>query len=446
MKKIFTLLVVCTAFLGCPINMFAQAPIPEVLFYRFEGSGTSVTNEASSPPVGTATATIEGGVTQGAGGLCGGALIGSGNSSSTDYLNTGWAPNIGTGSWTISFYTADFGTSSTLFYIFGDANTSSFRCFTNGVAGPNNWILRGGGLTDVLINGGATVAPHVCTYVYDASLNNVKGYLDGVLVNTVAQGTPNLTGTGPLKVMGYATNVGAPAGGKIDEFRFYNRALSQSEIDLLQHPADFTSETVTACDIFTTAGGDVYTQSGVYNDTVVGASGCDSIITYNLTINQSTTAALTETVCNSYTAPDGATYTASGTYTAVLTNAAGCDSTITINLTVNNSTTSTITETVCDTYTAPDGATYTTSGTYTAVLTNAAGCDSTITINLTVNNSTISTITETVCESYTAPDGATYTASGTYTAVITNAAGCDSTITINLTVNNSTTSTITETV
>ena len=98
-----------------------------------------------------------------------------------------------------------------------------------------------------------------------------------------------------------------------------------------------------------------------------------------------TFSSITETACDSYTAPDGTVYTTSGIKTAVIPNAAGCDSTITINLTVNNSTTSSITETACDSYTAPDGTVYTTSGIKTAVIPNAAGCDSTITIDLTIN-------------------------------------------------------------
>lgn len=213
----------------------AQADsVPEILHYKFSGTGTNVPNLASAPPSGTTTATINGGLTQtgtdlnfGGGGF---SLVGSGVSSTTDYLNTGWAPNLGTGSWTISFISSNITSSSTLFYIFGDPGTASFRCFTNGVAGANNWILRGGGLTDVLLTGGATVVTHRNTFVYDNTLNNVKAYLDGVLINTVAQTTPNLTGIGPFKVVGYGSNVGAPAGGLLDDFRIYSRALSAGEV------------------------------------------------------------------------------------------------------------------------------------------------------------------------------------------------------------------------
>ena len=143
---------------------------------------------------------------------------------------------------------------------------------------------------------------------------------------------------------------------------------------------------------------------------------------------------ITETVCDSYTAPDGQIHNTSGIKTAIISNSTGCDSIITVDLTINYSTTSTIAEMACDSYTAPDGQVYSSSGTYTAVIPNAAGCDSTITINLTIQ-STTSSITTTACDSYTAPDGQVYTATGIITAIIPNAAGCDSTITIDLTIN-----------
>ena len=38
-------------------------PVPEILHYKFDQSGTSVTNNASAPPAGTATGTINGDTT-----------------------------------------------------------------------------------------------------------------------------------------------------------------------------------------------------------------------------------------------------------------------------------------------------------------------------------------------------------------------------------------------
>ena len=90
--------------------------VPELIYYKFNGTGTTVPNEASTP-AGTNPAQIVGtSLTQGTGGQFGNGLIGAGSPSSTNYVNTGWNLNLGTGSWTISMYLANVPTSSTLFY------------------------------------------------------------------------------------------------------------------------------------------------------------------------------------------------------------------------------------------------------------------------------------------------------------------------------------------
>ena len=94
-----------------------------------------------------------------------------------------------------------------------------------------------------------------------------------------------------------------------------------------------------------------------------------------------------QTACYSYTWLDSVTYTSSNfSATHTLTNAAGCDSIITLNLTINNSSTGTDTQTACYSYTWIDGNTYTSSNyTATHTLANATGCDSVVTLNLTIN-------------------------------------------------------------
>lgn len=210
-----------------------------------------------------------------------------------------------------------------------------------------------------------------------------------------------------------------------------------------------SSVTASSCDSYTWAqNGTTYTASGAYTAVIPNAAGCDSTITLNLTINNSTTATVPHTACNTYTWPiNGQTYTTSGTYTATIANAAGCDSVITLNLTINQSTSATVNHTACQTYTWPvNSQTYTTSGTYTATIANAAGCDSVITLNLTIGGPSVSSVTVTECSSYTwAQNGMTYTASGAYTDTIPNMFGCDSVITLNLTINQPVTNTVTET-
>ena len=72
-----------------------------------------------------------------------------------------------------------------------------------------------------------------------------------------------------------------------------------------------------------------------------------------------------------------------------LTNSVGCDSIVTLNLTILNSSTGTDNQTHCDNFTWIDGNTYTTSNnTTTYTFTNSVGCDSIVTLNLTILNPT----------------------------------------------------------
>jgi hypothetical protein len=419
---------------------------PEILYYKFNGTGTAVPNLASSPPTGTSTASVVGSQTQGGTGACGtNALVGTGSSSTNDYVNTGWTTSL-TGSWTISFYTNNVPSSTATNYIFGDISAGSFRCFTGGVAGAGNWILRGP-LADVTLTGGASTSAAVSTFVYDSIAGKIDAYLNGSLVNTVSQSAITLSGSGPFKVGGYSSSNGLPSGSYMDEFRFYHKALTAAEVAKLVYgnPTTSTISPLVQCggNYKSPSGRYLWTTSGSYKDTIANASNCDSIITINLTIKQPTKSTITPTVCNSYSSPAGNIYTTSGTYKDIIPNAVGCDSVITINLTVNYSSIDSIWPVVCNTYTSPGGKVWTTTGNYTDTIPNAAGCDSIIFIDLTVNYSSTSTIAPVACNSYTSPSGNNmWTASGTYIDTIPNTQGCDSIITINLTVNYSTASTI----
>jgi hypothetical protein len=435
MKKIFTSIALASLFL--PAVMSAQtAPTPELLYYKFDGTGTSVPNLAISPPPGTTTATIVGGQTQGSSGQCGGALIGTGQSSNNDYVNTGWSANLSGTSWTISFWTSNVPSTTTTYYILGDVNAGGLRVFTGGIAGAGNWILRGG-LNDVLANGGASTGPSLTTFVYDMPNNEIRSYVNGVLNQTVAQSFVSISGSGLFKVGGYSTSSSLPNNSLMDEFRLYDRALSVAEIQSLMVVNTTSSFNITVCDSYTAPSGAVHTTSGTYMDTIPNANGCDSVMTISVTVNSRSTAIVTTTVCNAYYAPSGNLYTASGNYMDTIPNAIGCDSVITINLTVNHASGNTVNATTCSTYTGPSGAIYSATGTYLDTIPNVAGCDSVTTINLVVNTPTSATINPVVCASYTAPSGAVYTTSGMYMDIIPNMAGCDSVITINLTVNQS---------
>ena len=84
--------------------------------------------------------------------------------------------------------------------------------------------------------------------------------------------------------------------------------------------------------------GNIYTTAGQYNDILVSNNLCDSIVTLNLTINNVGTSSIDNVGnhCDSYTWIDGNTYTSSNnTASYIYTNATGCDSIIILNLTIN---------------------------------------------------------------------------------------------------------------
>ena len=203
--------------------------LPEVLYYLFDETGGNQTTNYAVPGRGFAVAPVLGGLTMGPTGQFGSAVIGSGGSSSTDYVNTGWNTDIGTSSWTISMWLNNVPATTTLYYYFGDNTAGSFRAFIGGIAGSGNIILRATGLTDILISG-IVPGPTVIHIVYDATIPDVKTYKDGVLHTTVPQAALNINGTAPFKVAGYATSVGLSPGTLMDEFRFYSRALDAAEV------------------------------------------------------------------------------------------------------------------------------------------------------------------------------------------------------------------------
>jgi hypothetical protein len=149
--------------------------------------------------------------------------------------------------------------------------------------------------------------------------------------------------------------------GDLDDFGFWNRALTQSEINDL-YLSTFTAftpisnviagidQSICAGDNVTLSGtgGSNYqwnnnvvdgqpfapAQSSTYVVTAQDSLGCTGTDTVVVTVLENATSTLTETALDSFTL-NGQAYTQSGTYTQTLTAANGCDSTITLNLTLN---------------------------------------------------------------------------------------------------------------
>src|SRR5690606_38718012 len=229
-------------------------------------------------------------------------------------------------------------------------------------------------------------------------------------------------------------------------------SVATLNLTVSQNITSTTDQTICTAQLPITWNGQSITQAGTYTATLTAASGCDSVATLNLTVNQNVTSTTNTSICTAqlpYTW-NGQNITQAGTYTANLTAASGCDSVATLNLTVNQNVTSTTNTSSCTAqlpYTW-NGQIITQAGTYTATLTAVSGCDSVATLNLTVNQNVTSTTNTSICTAqlpYTW-NGQSITQAGTFTATLTAASGCDSIATLNLTVNSNLASTTDQTI
>lgn len=211
-------------------------------------------------------------------------------------------------------------------------------------------------------------------------------------------------------------------------------------LDLTILPPKRVNFVVTACDSFKwiNNGKTYYASNYSDKDTLKTSEGCDSIVTLNLTVFQSSHYTDVVTACNSYKWIDGVTYYANTKDPSITyTNVDGCDSVVTLDLTIHKEYNLTENRSACDSFTWSNGVTY-----FSSVngvkhrMTSQYGCDSTLTLNLEIKNSTTGTDRVVACNSYRWMNGKTYTASNnTDVFILTNSAGCDSIVTLDLTIN-----------
>ena len=359
---------------------------PERLYYKFDGSGTSVPNLATAPPAGTATATLTG-LTQGGTGKCGTALIGTGVANQS--LNTNWATNMAA-PWTISFWLGPNQVDNNPSYLFGDVNAGSFRCFYGGAALANNVLLRGGS-ADVLISG-VNPAATLITIVYNGV--NTVVYKNGGSPQTYAVTFAN-SGPGPFRVGGYSTL--ASINGAMDEFSMYSRALTPAEVLSLFNTCPVN---INNCPANMTVSNTPGVCGAVVNYTTpVAIDNCPGVTTVRTAGLASGSTFPIGTTVNTYTATDAAGHTATCTFSVTVNDtqapAITCPANITVNTPVGSCTAvvnfaATATDNCPGTtiaYSPASGSVFALgTTTVTATATDAAGNTSTCSFTVTVND------------------------------------------------------------
>lgn len=190
-----------------------------------------------------------------------------------------------------------------------------------------------------------------------------------------------------------------------------------------------------ACDAYVSPSGKTWTQSGIYYDTIPNSKSCDSLITIDLTVNQTQYSAINEFSCTAYTTPSGRhVYSQSGVYTDTIPSGMGCDSIITITLDIGQKNAS-LNYTSCDAFVSPSGKTWNTSGAYTDTIKTTRGCDSILSIQLTVGKTGYGKGVLTGCNTVTSPSGRhIYNTSGTYTDTFFRQTLCDSIVELEVTI------------
>lgn len=205
-------------------NVCAQA-VPDLLYYRFDESGTSIHNWATNP-VGNPNGIINGSqqIANNAG-LYKGALHCIGGNSSSNHVSTGWQTNL-SGSWTIGFW-ANFTQSSTVQYLFGDSTASGgFSCYSGGNA-PAGGLMLTGPFSPIAIYSVAG-SPKYVHIVYESHNNRFVVYLNGNAQSNVNTSSFTISAGSDFRIGGYGSQ---PAfNGFLDEFRVYSRPLSGTEV------------------------------------------------------------------------------------------------------------------------------------------------------------------------------------------------------------------------
>ncbi len=157
-------------------------------------------------------------------------------------------------------------------------------------------------------------------------------------------------------------------------------------------------------------GGNTYATSGNFQENITTGNDCDSIVYLNLMVLDPIETNITPQICEGETYVIGTeTFDTEGIHTATLIAESGCDSIVTIDLSFFPIAETTLSETLCegDSITI-GGQIFTTSGSYLVNTISSAGCDSTINLEIITYPELDTTLFFELCEGEYFRDDAVY--------------------------------------
>jgi len=192
-------------------------------------------------------------------------------------------------------------------------------------------------------------------------------------------------------------------------------------------------------------GGGYQLSSGIFYDSLLTSTGCDSVIETDLTISSQITVNLTLSICEGdSTLVNGNYELSTGTFYDTTVSLGGCDSVTITSLSVLPALTS-LTASICPGDSLLIGSLYQTSaGLYVDTLVSSAGCDSIVTVDLTLYSSSVTL--DSLGGDLVASGGVTYLwntgatnstitpdTNGVYSVTVTDINGCVATASFNVT-------------
>ena len=249
----------------------------------------------------------------------------------------------------------------------------------------------------------------------------------GLLPYTIGNSTFTIADNGQTRTVAMTTSTGCDS---ILNVTFLVSAFTQ------------LTERATVCDneLPYTHRGNSYNAAGTYEIVLPGDAGCDTVVSFELTVNPTYLIYDTLSVC-SHELPvtyNNVQMSQAGTETLHLLTNAGCDSTVVVTLNVTPTPTSSDYMVVCEnSYPIHYGdSIFAQAGTYDVFFHRPQGCDSIVTLTLETAPTYLYESTATICsyETYFWR-GRTLATAGVYYDSLTTIAGCDSILALTLVVN-----------
>lgn len=214
------------------------------------------------------------------------------------------------------------------------------------------------------------------------------------------------------------------------------------EIGILNPPIlQQTSATICDGDSYLLPDGTFATIAGIYADTLLAQNNCDSlIISTDLAVVPVNQQNIVAAICpgTTYTLPDGSSTDTAGIYQDTLLASTGCDSILITTLTILPVFTVNVPVTICDgdSYLLPSGTMTDSAGIYTDTLLSSVGCDSIVITDLSLIPVIVLNVDTAICDGtfYQLPGGGIVSLPGIYEDSLFSATACDTIVITNLVV------------